>query len=339
MDNILDIKVFRLSNPSGMAAEITNLGARIMRLIVPGKDGTLCDVVQGFPTALDYLPECHQSDFGAVIGRYANRLAKGRISIDGRVYQLPQNNGPNCLHGGPLGWQYSVYDVVEVDDRHLMLAMISPDGDNGFPGNVRVMVTYTLTDDNRLRIDYHAESDRTTVINMTNHSYFNLSGNAASSVLDHMLWIDADRFTPTDETAIPLADHLSVEGTPMDFRTEKSVGRDIEADFEQLRVGSGYDHNYLLNTRGDITKPCARLSCIESGIVMEVYTDAPGMQIYTGNFLNGVKGKGGVRYGKRSAICLETQQYPDSPNRNWPESTGMLYAGQGFDSRTVFRFM
>lgn len=352
MDNDLDIRVFRLSNTNGMSAEITNLGARIMRLLVPVAGGRvvsgaapqgaalrLVDVVQGFPTALDYLPERHQSDFGAVIGRYANRLAGGRITIEGQVYQLPQNNGPNCLHGGPMGWQYAVYDVLEADDRHLMLAMTSPDGDNGFPGTVRVLVAYTLTDDNRLRIDYHAESDRTTVINMTNHSYFNLSGAAGSSVLDHRLWIDADRFTPTDETAIPLADHLPVEATPMDFRTAKAVGQDIGADFGQLHIGHGYDHNYLLNTSGDVTRPCARLSCVESGISMEVYTDAPGLQLYTGNFLDGVEGKEGVHYGYRSALCLETQQYPDSPNRHWPESTGMLYAGRGFSSRTVFRFL
>ena len=316
-------------------ADITNLGARVMRLLV----GDI-DVVQGFDRPEDYLPENHLSDFGAVIGRYANRLAGGRIAIDWDIIQLPQNDGPNCLHGGPLGWQYSIYDVVEATDTRLELAMVSPDGDQGFPGTVQVRVVYTLSPDGALRIDYHAATDQPTVINMTNHSYFNLSGQLDSSIADHVLWIDAYRYTPTDKKSIPLAKHRSVEGTPFDFRQPKAIGRDIEADDPQLLIGHGYDHNFVLNHRFDAGIPTmvASLFCPRSGLLMQLFTNAPGLQLYTGNFLSGVKGKGGVSYPVRSAVCLETQQYPDSPNRSWPESTGRLLPDHPFHSTTVFNF-
>lgn len=315
----------------GLQADITNLGCRVMRLLVDG-----IDVVQGFDRPEDYLPENHLSDFGAVIGRYANRLAKGRVYLDGDIIQLPQNNGPNCLHGGPRGWQYSLYDVVAASGDRLELAMLSPDGDQGFPGTVKVRVVYTLGADG-LRIDYHAETDRLTVINMTNHSYFNLSGDLSSSIHDHLLWVDADRYTPTDKTSIPLRRHQPVENTPFDFRQAKPIGQDIAADHPQLKIGRGYDHNYVLNRPGGGT-PSAILESPSSGIRMEVYTTAPGMQLYTGNFLNGVHGKGGVAYPMRSAVCLETQQYPDSPNRRWPESTGYLRPDSPLDSTTRFCF-
>ena len=328
----MEKNTFELRNNRGILVTITNYGARIMRLIVNG-----IDVVQGFDTIEDYLPENHPSDFGAVIGRYANRLAGGRITIDGNTIQLPVNNGPNCLHGGPTGWQYATYDVIESINSRLVLTMTSPDGDNGFPGTVRVQVTYTLGDDNALRIDYHAETDRTTVINMTNHSYFNLSGNLSSSIHNHLLCIDADRYTPIDEVSIPLGDHLPVDGTPFDFRTAKAVGRDIDCGDPQLLIGRGYDHNFVFN-HPDLEHPSATLACPASGITMEVYTTAPGVQVYTGNFLDGVRGKGGLPYPRRSAICLETQQYPDSPNHRWLESTGYLLPGQPFESTTIFKF-
>jgi len=333
------IKVFPITNRNGLRADITNFGARMMSLLVPDRDGILRDVVQGFDRVEEYFPEKHLSDFGACIGRYANRLKNGRISIEGLSCQLPQNNGPHCLHGGPDGWQYRVFDVLEYGDSHLVLRLVSPDGDNGFPGTVTAQVTYTLTDDNALDIQYEAVTDQTTVINLTNHSYFNLNGDATSSVLDHFLQIDADRFLPIDETFIPTGEIRPVAGTPFDFRISKSVGRDFDLSVEQLRYGNGYDHNWLLNTCGDDKRACARLESPHSGIVMELFTTAPGMQVYTGNFLDGsVMGKGGCRYPQRSAICLETQFYPDSPNHSWPESSGYLRAGEIFYSITKYQF-
>ena len=332
------VTIHTLSNCNGISVEISNFGARILRLCVPSADGSVCDVVQGFDRIEDYFPENHLSDFGAVIGRYANRLAGGRITLDGCVYQLPQNNGPNCLHGGPNGWQYAVYDVVAHSERQLKLKLVSPDGDNGFPGEVTAVVTYTLGDDNALRIDYAATSDRPTVINLTNHSYWNLNGDLGSLITNHLLQIDADLYTPIDKVSIPLGHHDTVDGTPMDFRTAKPVGRDIEADFEQLRMGSGYDHNWVLNAPRSLGRPAATLCSPLTGIELDVFTDAPGVQVYTGNFLDGVVGKGGVSYPRRSAICLETQQYPDSPNHQWPESTGRLSPERPFRSTTIFKF-
>lgn len=331
------VGLFTLCNDAGIEVKITNFGARIISFVVPDRDGNRCDVVQGFDDLEDYFPENHLSDFGAVIGRYANRLAGGRITVDGIEYRLPQNNGPNCLHGGPDGWQYAVYDVVDASRCRLELSLLSPGGDNGFPGNVSVMVVYTLDNENRLRIDYRATTDRATVINMTNHTYWNLNGDLGSSALNHLLRLDADRYLPVDETLIPTGGYEPVANTPMDFREMKQIGRDIEADYEQLRIGSGYDHCWVLNVPRDLLRPAACLSSPTSGIVLEVFTDAPGVQLYTGNFLDGVVGKGGIAYPCRSAVCLETQQYPDSPNHSWPESTGRLEPGKPFHSTTIFK--
>lgn len=330
------VALYRLQSDTGMEALITNFGARIVSIKVLDNKGVVRDVVQGFDNVEDYFPENHSSDFGAVIGRYANRLAGGSIVVDGIEYRLPQNNGPNCLHGGPTGWQYGVFDVVDASSQRLELLLLSPDGDNGFPGNVKASVVYTLVGDS-LRVDYRATSDRDTVINMTNHSYWNLNGDLGSFVLNHILQIDADRYTPIDDVSIPLGNHESVDGTPMDFRSPKTVGRDIDANFEQLRRGSGYDHNWVLNSPRSLERPAAILESPITGITLEVFTDAPGVQLYTGNFLDGVVGKGGVRYQRRSAVCLETQQYPDSPNRNWPESTGRLSPDRPFKSTTIFK--
>lgn len=331
------VGLFTLCNDAGIEVKITNFGARIISFVVPDRDGNRRDVVQGFDDLEDYFPENHLSDFGAVIGRYANRLAGGRITVDGVEYRLPQNNGPNCLHGGPDGWQYAVYDVVDASRCRLELSLLSPDGDNGFPGNVSVTVVYTLDNENRLRIDYRATTDRATVLNMTNHTYWNLNGDQGSSALNHLLRLDADRYLPVDETLIPTGDYEPVANTPMDFCDMKPIGRDIEADYEQLRIGSGYDHCWVLNVPRDLLHPAACLSSPTSGIFLEVFTDAPGVQLYTGNFLDGVVGKGGVAYPRRSAVCLETQQYPDSPNHSWPESTGRLEPGKPFHSTTIFK--
>ena len=334
------INIFTLTNVHGLRAEITNLGGRVMSLLVPDKDGILRDVVLGFENVEDYFPENHLSDFGATIGRYANRLNNGQITIDSHTYQLTQNDGPHCLHGGPDGWQYRMFNVESVNNNRLVMSLVSEDGDSGFPGNVCARVTYMLTDDNALDIQYEAVTDEPTVINMTNHSYFNLNGDATTDILNHMLTIDADRYTPIRETFIPTGELASVDGTPMDFRQEKPIGRDIAEDFEQLRIGRGYDHNWVLNTKGDDSRPCTRLESPVTGIAMEVYTTEPGMQVYTGNFLNGTMlGKGRIEYQQRAAVCLETQKFPDSPNQHWPESNAFLRPGDTYRSHTKFLFL
>ncbi len=325
-----ELKIYTLQ-AGQVQAVITNLGARIMRLLVGG-----IDVVQGFDQAEDYLPEHHLSDFGAVIGRYANRLAGGRIALDWDLIQLPQNNGPNCLHGGPRGWQYKVYDVMEATATRLELAMVSPDGDQRFPGTVQVRVVYTLSADGALRIDYHAETDQLTVINMTNHSYFNLNGDLSSSIDNHLLQIDAECYTPVNDNLIPLGDRRPVDRSPFDFRQAKPVGQDIESKHPQMLIGHGYDHNYVLR-QPTLDHASAILSSPLTGISLELFTDAPGLQLYTGNFLDGVQGKDGVCYPHRSAVCLEAQQYPDSPNHRWPESTGYLVPGHPYHSTTIFK--
>lgn len=333
------VRIVTLCSANGLEARITNFGGRIMSITAPDRNGYPQDVVLGFDNIEDYFPENHQQDFGATIGRYANRIGNGRFPLDGQTYQLPQNNGPHCLHGGPEGWQYQVFDIVEESKSRLVLSLVSPDGDNGFPGEVRVQVTFSLEKDD-LRIDYHAECDSATVINLTNHSYFNLNGDHDTDILNHQLQIDAERYTAIDPTCLPTGEVCMVEGTPMDFRTPKAVGRDIDADQESIRNGAGYDQNWILNTRGSLERPCARLSSPTTGIIMEVFTDQPGMQVYTGNFLDGsVVGKYGKCYGRRNAICLETQRYPDSPNHpEWTESDTTLRHGHPLDTTTIFRF-
>jgi aldose 1-epimerase len=298
------------------------------------------DVVLGFDGVEDYFPENNQTDFGAAIGRYANRIQNGRITLDGVQYQLPQNNFGHCLHGGPSGWQYQSYQVVEADAAHLKLLMESPDGDNGFPGNVKAYVTYTLTEDNAIDIAYEAATDATTVINMTNHSYFNLSGDPANhSICDDVLYVNASAYTPVDDTYMTTGEILPVADTPMDFTTPHKVGDHItEFEFEQLKNGNGYDHNWVLDTKGSMDVVAAELYCPQTGIDLKVYTDEPGIQVYRGNFLDGtVTGKGGVVYQQRTGICLETQHYPDSPNKpEWPSV--VLRPGETYHSHCVFAF-
>ena len=332
-------ELYTLKNDSGMQVSITNYGGRIVSLLVPDRDGVLRDVVLGFDKLEDYYPENNETDFGASIGRYANRIKDGRITVDGKEYQLPQNNFGHCLHGGTRGWQYQFYNAVEVTENSLKLERISPDGDQGFPGNVKAYVTFTLTDGNALDIRYEATTDAPTVINMTNHAYFNLSGDPANhSICDDELCINASAFTPVDDTFMTTGEIWPVEGTPMDFRTPKPVGQDIDADYEQLRNGHGYDHNWVLDTAGDDTLVAAELYCPASGIDLKVYTDEPGIQVYAGNFLDGtVTGKGGVVYQRRTAICLETQHFPDTPNKpEWPSA--ILLPGDTYTSHCIFEF-
>lgn len=331
--------LYSLTNDNGMEVCVTNYGGRIVSISVPDRDGNFKDVVLGFDNVEAYLPENNLSDFGASIGRYANRINQGRIVIDGDTIQLPQNNFGHCLHGGPTGWQYQVYEATQPNDSTIILVMNSPAGDNNFPGNVVANVTYTLTNDNAIDINYMATTDAPTVINMTNHSYFNLNGNPDQPITDNILYINADYFTPVDSTYMTTGEIAPVAGTPMDFTTPKAVGAEISNfEYEQLKNGNGYDHNWVLNTAGNDSVAAVRLVSPATGIALEVYTDEPGIQVYSGNFLDGtVTGKGGKTYQQRTGICLETQHYPDSPNKpEWPSV--VLRPGETYTSHCVFRF-
>ena len=331
------VALYTLTNDAGTEVCITNFGGRVVSILVPDRDGAMRDVVLGFDNIDDYrtIP----SDFGAAIGRYANRIGQGRFELDGTAYQLPRNNYGHCLHGGPDGWQYRVYDVAEATPSSLTLVLLSPDGDAGFPGSVTARVKYTLTGDNALQIDYEAETDAPTIVNMTNHTYFCLSGDPAAGSLDDVLQIAASHYTPVDSTFMTTGEIVPVEGTTMDFRTPKREGEETDDfAFEQLRNGRGYDHNWVLDTAGDATRRAARLYSPASGIGVEVYTNEPGIQVYAGNFLDGtVRGKGGVAYPARASVCLETQHYPDTPNKpQWPSA--VLRPGERYTSHCTFRF-
>lgn len=328
--------LFVLRNANNMEVCVTNFGGRIVSVMVPDKDGVMRDVVLGFDSIQDYISI--PSDFGACIGRYANRIDQGRFTLDGVEYTLPQNNYGHCLHGGPKGFQYQVYDAVQTGPRNLELTYLSKDGEEGFPGNITCKVLMTLTDDNAIDLRYEAETDRPTIVNMTNHSYFNLDGDAVSNA-NHLLTIDADYYTPVDSTFMTTGEIAPVEGTPMDFRKPTPVGARInDYDFAQLKNGNGYDHNWVLNTKGDINRKCATLKSPKTGIVLDVYTNEPGIQVYAGNFLDGtVTGKEGIAYNQRASVCLETQKYPDTPNKaDWPSA--VLRPGEKYKSQCVFKF-
>ena len=334
--NNTQTNLYTLKNKAGMEVCITNFGGRIVSIMVPDKNGKMQDVVLGFDSIADYINV--PSDFGASIGRYANRINQGRFVLDGDTIQLPQNNFGHCLHGGPKGWQYQVYEANLIDPMTLELTRITPDGDENFPGNVTAKVTYTLTEDNAIDIKYSATTDKKTIINMTNHSYFNLDGDAGSNA-DHLLTIDADAYTPVDSTFMTSGEIVTVEGTPMDFRTPTPVGKRInDFDFVQLKNGNGYDHNWVLNAKGDITRKAATLESPKTGIVLDVYTDEPGIQVYAGNFLDGsLTGKKGITYNQRASVCLETQKYPDTPNKpEWPSA--VLRPGETYNSHCIFKF-
>ena len=330
--------LYVLKNASGMEVSITNFGGRIVSVMVPDKTGKMIDVVLGFDSISDYINV--PSDFGASIGRYANRINQGKITIDGKTIQLPQNNFGHCLHGGPQGWQYQVYkNVKQTGDSILEMTRFSPDGDMNFPGNVEAKVTFKLTNDNAINIDFSATSDQKTVINMCNHSYFNLGGDPSKPITEDELYINADNFTPVDSTFMTTGEILTVKGTPMDFTTPKTVGKEINNyDYAQLKNGNGYDHNWVLNTAGDVSKLAAKVVSPASGVTLEVYTNEPGIQVYTGNFLDGtVTGKKGIVYNQRTGICLETQHYPDSPNKpQWPSV--MLEPGKVYQSTCIYKF-
>ena len=338
------VKLYTLSNNNGMEVCITNFGGRIVSLVVPDKNGKQTDVVLGYDNIAQYADSVNSpSDFGAAIGRYANRINKGKLNIDGKDIQLPINNYGHCLHGGPPGWQYQVYDAKQLNDTTLQLTILSKDGDNNFPGNVKASVTYTLKSNNSLDIAYRATTDKETVINMTNHSYFNLNGDPSKDVENCILYINADKYTPSDSTFMTTGEIAKVDNTPMDFRKPTAIGKNVNNfSFDQIKNAMGIDHNWCLNTykngKGDDTKVAASLYSPKTGIMLEVYTNEPGIQVYTGNFLNGkVKGKKGIAYNKHASCCLETQKYPDTPNKkDWP--TANLKPGEEYYSHCVFKF-
>ena len=335
--NNAPVDLYVLKNKAGMEVSITNFGARIVTVMVPNKNGEMKDVVLGFDNIKDYVNI--PSDFGAAIGRYANRIKDGKFVLDGETIQLPQNNFGHSLHGGPQGWQYQVFKAEPINGTSVKMTYLSPDGDANYPGNVTATIIYTLTEDNSIDIKYEATTDKKTIINMTNHSYFNLSGDASKPITNDILYINANNFTPVDNTFMTTGEILPVAGTPMDFTTPKAIGKDIDNyDYEQLKNGNGYDHNWVLNTNGDIKKLAAKVTSPASGIGLEVYTNEPGVQVYTGNFLDGtVKGKKGIVYGQRHAVCLEVQHYPDSPNKpQWPSV--ILEPGQKYNSRCIYKF-
>ncbi|MDR2626894.1 MAG: galactose mutarotase [Dysgonamonadaceae bacterium] len=329
--------LYVLKNASGMEACITNYGGRIVSITVPDKSGAWKDLVLGFDSIGAYLN--NDSNFGAIIGRYGNRIAKGKFSLDGTEYSLPINNGENSLHGGPKGLHNTWFDIQQPDSQTVICNYTSPDGEAGYPGTLQIRVTYTLTDDNAIAIAYEALTDKPTVVNLTNHSYFNLSGDPNQTILDHVLFINADRYTPVNADLIPTGKIAKVKGTPMDFTVPTVVGDRIDdASFEQLVFGKGYDHNWVFAATNDINAVACKLVCPATGISMEVYTSEPAVQCYTGNFLDGSQtGKNGVTYRKRTAICLETQHYPDSPNQPAFPST-VLRPGETYTSFCKYKF-
>ena len=333
--------LYVLTNNNGMEVCVTNFGARIVSIMAPDINGGYQDVVLGFDSISQYINI--PTDFGAAIGRYANRINKGQITIDGKLIQLPINNFGHCLHGGPDGWQNKVFKANQPNASTIILSLSSPAGDMNFPGNVDVTVTYKLTDDNAIDIQYEGTADQKTVLNMTNHSYFNLNGDPNIDITNDTLFINADTFTPVDSTFMTTGAIVSVKETPFDFTTPTTVGERINTEGNvQLANGHGYDHNWVLRESNNITTVAAKVISPVTGIVLEILTDQPGIQIYTGNFLDGtVTGKKGITYQRRNAICLETQVYPDSPNKclkstEWPSP--FLEPGQTYKHHTIFRF-
>lgn len=338
------VALYTLTNKSGMEVCITNFGGRVVSMMVPNKDNQMVDVVLGYDNIKQYADTVNSpSDFGATIGRYANRINKGKMTIAGKEYQLPTNNFGHCLHGGPSGWQYQVYDATQIDDQTLELKLVSKDGDNGFPGTVTATATYKLTDDNALDCTFEATTDKETVINMCNHSYFSLTGNPSQPGTDMVLFINADKYTPTDSTYMTTGEIKDVYGTPMDFTKRRPLYECIgDTAFQQIKNANGYDHNWCLNTykngKGDDKKVAASLYAPNTGIYLEVFTNEPGIQVYTANFQGtGIACKRGNKYPVHASVCMETQKYPDAPNKkNFPSAN--LKPGEKYHSHVVYKF-
>lgn len=336
-----DIQFFTLKNESGMTVRVTNFGAIITSIVVPDRKGKMADVALGYDNIASYTNAVDKPYFGAVVGRYGNRIAKGKFTIDDQEYSLAINNPPNSLHGGVIGFDKVIWDA-KADDKSnsVTLTYLANDGEEGYPGNLNVSVTYRLTDDNEIAINYLATTDKATPVNLTQHTYFNLKGEGEGTILDHELMIHAERFTPVDDTLIPTGKTPAVQGTPFDFTKPKPIGRDINADDEQLKFGGGFDHNWVLDKGGQTGEMTLAASVYEptTGRVLEVSTTEPGIQFYCGNFLDGrLTGKSGKKYVHRGGFCLETQHYPDSPNQPAFPST-ILKPGDEYETQTVFKF-
>ena len=335
----IEVFLYTLRNKNGMEARITNYGGIVVSLIVPDRNGKSADIVLGFDSLSSYIKDSPY--FGALIGRYGNRIWKGTFELNGTSYKLAVNNGENHLHGGVKGFDKVVWSVDEQQSnpgKSLVLSYLSKDGEEGYPGNLSVRVVYSVTDSNELKIEYSATTDKPTVVNLTHHSYFNLAGAGNGNILDHELFINAGRFTPVDKGLIPTGELKSVKGTPMDFTAATAIGARIGDSYDQLKNGGGYDHNWVLDKTANTFGLAARAYEKTSGRVMEVLTTEPGLQFYSGNFLDGTHiGKGGKKYEHRYGFCLETQHFPDSPNvRKFPTTT--LNPGQTLASTTVYRF-
>ena len=342
------VKLYTLKNENGMEVCITNYGARIVSLVVPDKDGKPTDVVLGFDNIAQYADTINTpSDYGSSVGRYANRIKNGQFLLKGDTVQLRTNDGPNSLHGGGnTGWMHQVYEAEQIGDSILKLTIVAADGENGFPGKVMAVTTYKLTADNVLDMTWEAETDKPTIINQTNHNYYNLSGDFTQPAYDMVLYVNADNFTPSDKLYIPTGEIKSVEGTPMDFRQPHALGDSINSQFDQIQNATGYDHNYCLNTfkdgKGDDTQVCASLYSPKTGILMEMFTNEPGVQVYSGNFQGvgadaKIPRKHGITYPKHVSVCLESQKYPDSPNKaDWVQPT--LNPGEKYYSHAAYKF-
>lgn len=332
------VELYTLTNAKHAEAKFTNYGGRLVSLLIPDQKGDLVDVVVGLNSVKGYQ-NATEPYFGATIGRYGNRIAKGKFKIDNNEYTLFANNGPNTLHGGKKGFQYVVWDAKQPNQHTLELSYLSNDGEEGFPGNLKVKVVYTLTDDNELKMDYEATTDKNTVVNLTNHAFFNLNGEGSGDILKHSLQIFGDSYLPVDSTLIPTGKIVQVAGTPFDFRQPQPIGARINDKNEQLVFGKGYDHNYVLNkTKALGMYHAAKVKGDKTGIVMDIYTQEPGLQFYSGNFMQSKNTfKSGVKDDFRTAFCLETQHFPDSPNQpNFPST--LLKPGQVYQTTSVYKF-
>lgn len=346
------VELVTLTNGKGMEVCLTNYGGRVVSISVPDKNGMATDVVLGYDNIRQYVDTINSpSDYGSSVGRYANRIKNAQINVAGKVYHLRANDNGNTLHGGGLtGWLNKVYDIQQQTDSSVTFAITAPDGENGFPGTVKATATYLVKGDNTLDITFGATTDKETVINMTNHSYFNLTGDPSKEGVDQVMYINADKFTPSDEKYIPTGEIRDVTGTPMDFRKPHAIGQTIvDTTYDQIRNATGYDHNWCLNTfrngKGDDSKVAASLYSPKTGILLEVFTNEPGLQVYTGNFQGtGIACKHGIKYPKHVSVCFESQKYPDSPTKivektkGWEYSNPYLKPGQKYYSHLAYKF-